>query len=58
MGLFIPFFLVSCYPPPPESEIGKTLMSKFMKQWDRLDIDHYNPDDFEAHVSELAAQVA
>ena len=29
-----------------------------MKQWDRLDIDHYNPDDFETHVSELAAQVA
>ena len=50
--------VVSYYPPPPESEIGKTLMSKFMKQWDRLDIDHYNPDDFEAHVSELAAQVA
>lgn len=42
----------------PESEIGKPLMSKFMRQLDKLDIDHYNPDDFEAHVSELAAQVA
>ena len=50
--------VVSYYPPPPESEASKTLMSKFMKQWDRLAIDHYNPDDFEAHVSELAAQVA
>ena len=42
----------------PESEIGKTLMSKFMRQLDKLDIDHYNPDDFKAHVNELAAQVA
>ena len=58
LGLFIPFFLVPYYPPPPESEIGKTLMSKFMRQLDKLDIDHYNPDDFDAHVSKLAAQVA
>ena len=33
-------------------------MLKFMRQWDRLDIDYYNLDNFEAHVNELAAQVA
>ena len=42
----------------PKSEIGKTLMSKFIRQLDKLDIDHYNLDNFEAHVNELAAQVA
>ena len=50
--------IVPYYPPPPESEDGKILMLKFMRQWDRLDIDHYNLNNFEAHVNELAAQVA
>ena len=50
--------IVPYYPPLPESEDGKILMLKFMRQWDRLDIDHYNLDNFEAHVNELAAQVA
>lgn len=50
--------IVPYYPPPPESEDGKILMLKFMRQWDRLDIDYYNLDNFEAHVNELAAQVA